>query len=400
MKKRIGASVIELCKGKHCCGCGACAQICPKGCITMRADEEGFLYPYIEQNECIGCHRCKKACPVLNNCHKKDDTWLQQAWAVWHADEEIRLASSSGGFFSLLAKAVMDQQGVVYGAAVINKKVKHIRISDHEEIVSLRGSKYVQSEIGRCYLEAEKDLKAGKWVLFTGTPCQIEALKSFLSKEYERLICMDFICHGVPSPKIWEHYARMREDEHGSEIKSISFRDKRNGWKRYGLSIEFLNESVYYLNKSEDPYLRSFLWDLSLRPSCYECVFKKQNRRSDITVADFWGVDQVETQMDDDKGTSLVIINTAKGQVFFEELYNQMHFKQVDAQKAIAHNPVMIKSVRKPKARDSFMKEAFQKDFSECVKQYAKESFTVKYAVKKVLAALGLLDVMRRIMKQ
>lgn len=363
----------------------------------MEADGEGFLYPHLNPLECIDCHQCEKVCPVLNNKTEKNPA-LPQAWAVWNADEKVRLASSSGGFFSLLAEDVLNRNGTVYGATVVDKVVKHIRIEDREGIASLRGSKYVQSEIGTSYLDAEADLKAGKWVLFTGTPCQIEGLKLFLKKTYERLICMDFICHGVPSPSIWERYVKLRESQAGSTMTQAAFRDKRNGWKSYELSLEFANGSTYHQNHSKDPFVRSFLWDFTLRPSCYQCRFKKWNRVSDITAADFWGIDQMLPQMADDRGTSLVLIHSEKGEKSFQKLIVKMQCQQVDAQQAIAYNPSMVHSAKRPEMRNEFFTEkVFREGFAECVERYAKEPLSIKIIIKKALVKLGLLELVKRL---
>lgn len=386
----------------RCCGCQACAQICPKACITMVQDDEGFLYPGVNETLCVQCGLCRKVCPVLRSKHEKGRTPI--AYAAYNTNEAIRQESSSGGIFSLLADAVLSCAGIVYGAALDGTVVKHLRISRKEELPLLRGSKYVQSDINQSFLLARQDLEQGRRVLFTGTPCQIEGLLAFLQKSYDNLICMDIICHGVPSPKVWNSYVIMREKAAESRVNQISFRNKKDGWRNFSMYIRFSNSSEYISQSAKDPFMNAFLCDLCLRPSCYQCSFKKINRASDITVADFWGIEEVCPDMDDDRGISLVILQSEKGKSLFSSVCEQTVYQKVDIFNAIRSNSAMTNSSEIPKDRGAFMEELSEFNFEDRVSQYAKHhikfSVIVKSFVKWLLNCCGLLMFAKKIKRK
>lgn len=309
-------------KRKHdydCCGCGACAQVCPKSCIQMTEDGEGFLYPVIDTAKCVDCDLCSKVCPILNVPQTGEA--LPEAWAAYAKDASLRQVSSSGGIFSLLANHVLDLGGVVFGAALdADLSVHHIMVSSREELEQLRGSKYVQSRMENTYREVQTQLEAGKTVLFSGVACQIAGLHTFLRKSWDSLFTLDVLCHGVPSPKVWQLYLQQQSQTRGSTPETASFRDKTEGWKRFSMAIRFRSGEAYRSVLTEDPFLRFFLTDICLRPSCYHCQFKGLPRSSDLTIGDAWGVDGILPEMDDDQGTSLVFLNTEKGR----ELWNRI----------------------------------------------------------------------------
>ncbi|WP_303690575.1 Coenzyme F420 hydrogenase/dehydrogenase, beta subunit C-terminal domain [Megamonas hypermegale] len=393
--------MIEIKDKKDCCGCYACYNICPKQCITMKVDEEGFWYPVIEQNKCINCNLCEKICPVINPIDR--NTSLKLSYAMKNKDEEIRLRSSSGGMFYLLAENIIRQNGVVYGAGFDGDfSVKHIKINKEQEIGLLQGSKYLQSSIGNTYVQVKKDLEGDKKVLFTGTPCQIEGLKNFLRKDYINLFTMDFICHGVPSPMIWKEYLNEIRDNKQGEIKTVYFRDKKLGWKLFSLKIIF-EKDTYINDLNQDLYMKGFLQDLYLRPSCYNCKFKKINRLSDITVADFWGIDKVLPKMDDDKGTSLIIIHTDKGKQLFDILFDRMIVNEVNMNEALKYNLSMIKSVKYNKKRKEFFERFInEKTLTTLIFQYTKITLAkqiqqkIKFAVKNCIQLLPLGNIIWR----
>ena len=393
--------MIEIKDKKDCCGCYACYNICPKQCITMKVDEEGFWYPVIEQNKCINCNLCEKICPVINPIDR--NTSLKLSYAMKNKDEEIRLRSSSGGMFYLLAENIIRQNGVVYGAGFDGDfSVKHIKINKEQEIGLLQGSKYLQSSIGNTYVQVKKDLEGDKKVLFTGTPCQIEGLKNFLRKDYINLFTMDFICHGVPSPMIWKEYLNEIRDNKQGEIKTVYFRDKKLGWKLFSLKIIF-DKDTYINDLNQDLYMKGFLQDLYLRPSCYNCKFKKINRLSDITVADFWGIDKVLPKMDDDKGTSLIIIHTDKGKQLFDILFDRMIVNEVNMNEALKYNLSMIKSVKYNKKRKEFFERFInEKTLTTLIFQYTKITLAkqiqqkIKFAVKNCIQLLPLGNIIWR----
>lgn len=332
--------------GKHCCGCSACVQKCPKHCIRMEEDSEGFLYPVVNKDLCIDCDLCKKVCPVL--AEKKSNLPLD-TFACINQDEEVRLMSSSGGIFSLIAEAVYAEGGVVCGACFDEKwNVFHKTSETLSDLEKFRGSKYVQSKIGETFKVTESFLKAGRKVLYSGTPCQIAGLKRYLRSEYENLITVDFVCHGVPSAGVFRWYLQEEINKiiaqkgnknsaslstihsipkgdvlipNNWSIKDIRFRDKRKGWKKYSFALDLAEVSAdgkqntvslsYILN--ENKFLDGFFNDLYLRPCCYECPFKEYNSYSDITIGDFWNIGTHNRKWDDDKGVSCLLCNSEKG---------------------------------------------------------------------------------------
>lgn len=356
-----------------CNGCHACSAVCPKNCINMLVDEEGFWYPQVDKTQCMQCGLCEKICPIQS----KENVGVEDsalAYAARHKDETIRLESSSGGVFTALATKVLGENGVVFGAAFDEKfNVVHKYIEKTEELEQFRGSKYVQSKMGDAYVQAEAFLKQGKTVLFTGTPCQIEGLLSFLRKPYDNLITQDIICHGVPSPMVWKKYVEYRQAKaNGAKPRKIAFRAKNEGWKRYSVSFIFDNDTEYRKTLDKDPMMQVFLKDLCLRPSCYDCAFKQKNRRSDITLADFWGIQNVLPEMDDDKGTSLVFAHTPKGQGILQEISDKVEIISINGDEAIKYNPAMIKPVKKPLNRETFFDTIRERDFVAVQKKFLK----------------------------
>lgn len=374
--------MIEIKEKDSCTGCHACANICPKQCIAMEKDSEGFLYPVVDTKQCINCGVCEKICPILNG-----KTAVlgrnNKAYAAKNNNIDTRLKSSSGGVFTAIAESVIDNGGVVFGA-VFDKDFNliHKYAETKEELSSFRGSKYVQSIIGETYKQAKGFLEQGRTVLFTGTPCQIGGLYSYLGKEYENLITQDLICHGVPSPMVWRKYLEYREELAHSSVRRMSFRHKNSGWKTYSVSFEFSNDTEYVAKLSEDPYMKVFLRNLCLRPSCYNCAFKTKHRQADITLADFWGIENVLPEMDDDKGTSLLVINSENGLRVLNFINNCLTLHKVDLDDAINNNSSMIQSVSLSKKRDLFMNKIQHKPFIKAYGKVYNDKFTVRLARK------------------
>lgn len=282
--------MIEIIQKEKCSGCHGCVNACPKHCITMHPDTEGFWYPQINKEQCIACGLCEKVCPIIRK-NESDDHFTTKAMAAINQDEEIRLKSSSGGVFTLIAEEIIKQGGAVFGAAFSEdfKSVHHICVDTVEGLDKLRGSKYVQSRIGDTYKQAKAFLEEGKKVLFTGTPCQISGLYAYLAKPYENLYTQDLICHGTPSPMVWKKYVEYREQKAASKTQRMFFRHKQYGWKTYAVLFEFANNTAYGKTLHEDAFMKVFLSNICLRPSCYACSFKTLHRESDLTLADFWG---------------------------------------------------------------------------------------------------------------
>ncbi len=377
--------MIEIKEKKDCCGCNACYNICPKNAIEMKEDEKGFRYPVIDKQKCIQCDLCSKVCPISIN-KKIENNPI--AYACYCKDEKIRINSSSGGMFTLIASQIISECGLVYGASFDEKfNIKHIKVDKIDDLQKLRGSKYVQSDIGNTFKEVKKYLDENRKVLFTGTPCQIEGLKCFLQKDYENLYLQDIICHGVPSPKVWNKYKEYRKNKDKEEPKKINFRNKKDGWSRYCLLFDYKSRE-YKNTPSKDLYLQMFLQDLSLRDSCYDCKFKKFNRLSDITLADFWGIDNILPEMNDNKGTSLLIINSTKGQKLFDKIKEETIFKEVNLKEAIKYNPSMIHSVKYNAKRDSFFEELDNTSFDKIAKKYLKKANFFKKFIIKLLSII------------
>ena len=358
-----------ICDKEICCGCSACASVCPVGAISMKPDNEGFLYPDIGFEKCINCGKCRNICPAANK--PKDTEKAPVVYAAVNRSEKIRENSSSGGLFTAFAEQVINDGGVVFGAGFdAHLKVIHQMCSDKKSLDKLRGSKYVQSEIGNTYQEAREQLEGGKKVLVVGTPCQIGGLYAYLGKEYDNLITVDFICHGVPSPKVWGKYVFSKEGKYKSKAVSASFREKKNGWKPYYLSIKFENADEYSCVIPQDPYLRGFVSDLYLRPACGMCSFKLKHRQSDITLADFWGIEKTDSPFNDNKGTSLVLIHSEKGEKLFRSVSQEVQYEKQELAFALKDNPAYHTSVTHSGFRERFFKDLKRKPLDKLVEKY------------------------------
>lgn len=357
--------MIKLEKKSDCCGCSACAQICPKRCITMVADEEGFLYPSIDTTTCTDCGLCQKICPVINQYSSKTP---MAVYAAKNHNEHIRMESSSGGIFTPIAESIIAEGGVVFGAKFDSDwSITHSYTESIEGLKEFRGSKYVQSKIGDSYTHAKQFLDAGRKVLFTGTPCQIAGLKHLLRKEYNTLTTIEVICHGVPSPRIWHDYLEYHKQQmQSNEITDISFRDKSNGWHKYNFKIcvakkggteNSTEQKCRVVPYDKDLFMNGFLKDIYLRPSCYACAAKEGRSGADISIADYWGVEHIHQQLDDDKGIGLVIVNTPKGITRLTAIASQIDYTVTDYAQAVAYNPSISRSVCEPKQRAKFWRE-------------------------------------------
>lgn len=334
-----------------CVGCSACVNRCPVHCITMLEDEEGFLYPEVIAERCINCGLCEKACPVLNIPEHQS---VLTVYGCKNNDKEIRLTSSSGGMFTVLAEHILAKGGMVFGAAFDEKwQVHHIAVHDSTELKKIRGSKYVQSFIGCTYNEAEKLLKKGSYVLYSGTPCQIAGLKRFLGKEYDNLYTVDVVCHGIPSPMIYRKQLAEAEAVTGSAIKLVCFRDKQDGWKRGHLVFQTAT-GVISKSKQESPYMRLFLAGVSVRPSCPQCHYNNQHSSADLTIADYWGVDKQFPYYDDDQGVTLVLVNNEKGQQLFENIKSRISYIETDFDKGSRYNYAITKRTAAHPRREEF----------------------------------------------
>ena len=369
---------------KHdCCGCSACSQRCPKHCILMQMDGEGFLYPQVDSSKCVDCHLCEKVCPVINQYEARTPL---NVYAAKNSDDEVRCQSSSGGIFTLLAEQTIKDGGVVFGACWDKDwKVKHDYVENISNLQKSRSSKYLQSVIGDSYLKTEQFLKTGRKVMFTGTPCQIAGLKHFLRKEYDNLLAVEVICHSVPSPGVWQQYLTTRLHAlkwEKSDIRNISFRDKKTGWKTNSFVIENENGNILTELSSKNAFMRGFLADLYTRPSCHACPAKQLRSGSDITLGDFWGIESLKPEIDDDKGVSAIIVNSDKGKQVLHNINVELY--EVSYNELTTRNPALVRSFQITSKRTEFFK-ADGKTFEEKVKRLAKKPFSMKTLVYRIV---------------
>ena len=361
--------------GKRCVACGACIARCPTQCLSLETDDAGFKYPTVDKDKCINCNLCDKACPILSN--KSNSNQSKKVFAVQSCDNAVLEKSSSGGAFYLLASEIVKKGGYVCGVEISNdNKVRHSIVDNLKDLDKFLGSKYVQSDIGNTYLEVKKLLDNGAQVLFSGTPCQVNGLKIFLNKEYENLLTVDLICHGVPSPYVWEKYLEFQEKKHGSKIVSVKFREKRINWINSGIELKFSNGDTYFEVMKNDAFFLHFLKNFCLRESCYACEFKGDNRFSDITIGDFWGVDRLYPELYNDKGVSLAILNTDKGVYTFENNPYLKNCLEVNLDKALKYNEAYWLPVEGFKYRNAFVKELRKKPFDKVTRKYLRKLAT------------------------
>ena len=364
--------MLNFLDSSQCCGCGSCANACPKGCILMRPDEEGFLYPQAEEARCIHCGLCETVCPVL---HPPLLPGEPEAYAAKHVSDAVKLKSSSGGIFSALAQPILAAGGVVFGAGFDGHwEVRHQYAENEAELDNLRRSKYVQSDIGQTFRRAKNFLDSGREVFFTGTPCQIAGLKNFLGKEYPRLLTADVICHAVPSPAVWRLF--LRQTLPLEQIRSINFREKHFDWPHFYLSFLTPNGLCAHGNARRlterlgfrlqvvaaaaaaliyhNAFLKGFLKELFNRPSCHSCAFKGMHRGADFTLGDLWGNwEGLIRKRDRRFGVSALLVNTEKGRHFLMQVPN-IEWVPVPLEKVARFNPALCSSTKAHARRTEF----------------------------------------------
>lgn len=306
----------------------------------MQEDNEGFLYPVVDASVCIDCGRCERICPALDSSKQAA---TPKAYAAKANDDTIRLSSSSGGIFTLVAEKVLKEGGVVFGCRMNDSlEAEHVCASSLQDLGALRGSKYVQSRIGDTYTKAKEFLLDGQRVLFSGTPCQISGLRAYLGRDYDNLLTVEVICHGAPSPAVWKKYIQDRFPG----AQRVKFREKREGWRNYHLQVNESSECY-----RDNDYMRLFLDNVTLRPSCHSCKSKSGRSGADITLGDFWGIEKVLPEFDDDKGCSVVLVNSERGREVLKGLDIEM--VAVDLPAAVAGNPAYSYS-RRPHINRAF----------------------------------------------
>lgn len=356
-----------------CCGCNACGDVCPKHAISFVTDNEGFWYPEVDMQKCIDCHLCEKACPIITKTdiiHRFDEP---RVYAAYSKDEDVRLDSTSGGIHSTLAKEIYSRGGFV-GGAIYNEDhtVSHFVSGNESDLFKIRSSKYLQSSLKGQYKEVKTLLEQRKEVFYCGAPCQIQALYKYLRKDYENLITCDFICLGVNSPKVFLKYMDYLEQKHGAKATEIKFKNKKWGWHNFSMRVNFENGCEYCQDRYHDLFFIGYLQSKNfMRPSCYHCKFRDYPQRSDITLADFWGLENIDKTMDQDKGTSLVMINSEKGHSLFEKIKEKVVWKEFDFEIAKKGNPAITTSPQiAQNDRDDFFKELDKKSFDKVAKKF------------------------------
>lgn len=378
--------MINLKDKQDCCGCSACVQICPRQCIIMQEDHEGFLYPLIKTNLCINCGLCEKVCPVINQGKSRKPL---EVYAALNPNNKIRMQSSSGGIFSILAEKIINDGGVVFGARWNSQwEVVHDFTESIEGLSAFRSSKYLQSKIGNNYKQVEFFLKQGRVVLFSGTPCQIAGLKKFLRREYDNLLSIEVFCHSVPSPMVWQIYLNellQRINWKKEDIITINFRDKRKSWEKYHFVMQNKNSQIYDEIASKNPFMCGFLKDFYTRPSCHACPAKALKSGSDITIGDYWGIQNVMPDYDDDKGVSAVLLNSEKGVQAFCSLSTDI--RESDFAMVVRYNPALVHNPICSKKRAVFFKN-YKTDLFGVIQRLSQTPFKV-LVICKIKSLIG-----------
>ncbi len=358
-----------------CCGCTACFSKCPKNAIEMCSDEEGFLYPIVNKDKCINCGLCKKVCPILNK--NELSKFKQKGYIFQYKDDKIRHQSTSGGAFTAIAEYVIENNGVVFGVGFDKEyNVKHQEAESNEQLEKFRNSKYVQSNPNTTFRKVEKYLKEKRLVCYSGTACQIEGLLAFLGKEYENLITVDVVCRAVPSPLLWKKYFDFQSKN--KNITKVFFREKYYGYKYSNLSMYNHKKVVYHNGIDTDPYLRAFFSNIASRPSCYNCHFKYQVHKADFTIFDCFEVYKFDKNLDDDKGTTRVLLNSNKAISIFDKIKEKHISKEIEVDKLVLNFHQMFNSIKYNSNRANFFEDLNNCEFDYVMNKYFPNSFKCK----------------------
>lgn len=383
--------MVENIEKRKCTGCKMCADICPHSAIYYECDHEGFWYPKVDKEKCTNCGICVKRCPALNEINVNNDK--PDVYAAWSKDDDVRMSSTSGGVFWEIASSFIELGGVVVGSRYCNdwKSAKHIIAHNQEELLTIKGSKYFQSDTSGIYDEIKKELMTGRKVLFCGTPCQNAALHLYLNKEYEGLYYMDFICRSVNSPLAFSEYICELEKEYDSEVIEVHLKNKDNGWQSLASQVKFANGKQSIKDKNTDWWVRGFLrHDLYTRDSCYHCKYKVLPRiTADISIGDFWGIKGQSTS-DMFKGISVIMLNTKRGKELFELSKEGLQIQKSTLEDVLPGNPALLYNPVRSKRQDRFFKLLNNYPFSYCVKKCSNDDIFTKLnkGLKKILRVL------------
>ena len=366
--------MITISNKVDCCGCNACGDVCAKQAITFKTDNEGFWYPEVDKDKCIDCHLCERICPIINidDLKKNDFDKPSHTYAAVHKNMRIRWDSTSGGAFSALAEVMYSQGGYVSGALYNEDfSVRNFVSNNPADLVRLRSSKYLQSNSEGLYKEIQALLKKGEKVLTCGTPCQMTALRSFLRKDYDNLVIVDFICRGVNSPKVYRSYLDSLEKRYNSKIVYVKAKNKELGWRNLTRKVSFANGESYYGVLMEDDFRRGYHTNVFCRPSCYDCKFKGFPRIADITIADYWGMEKIDKNLDNNIGTSMILLNSRKGENYFQLVKHILDYKETSFESVFCGNLALLKSIEPAKIdRDSFFIDLNEHGFDYVTAKY------------------------------
>ncbi len=373
---------------EDCCGCSACVNRCPRQAITMVDDEQGFLYPQIDPQLCVDCGLCRQVCVLQTACIQSRNVPTPAVYAVKHKAEQIRMASSSGGMFTAISDYILAKSGVIYGASFDDCfRVCHCRATTGQERDCLRGAKYVQSDLRDIFRQVREDLEAGKEVLFSGTSCQVAGLQAYLAKDYTNLWLQDIVCHGVPSPLVFEDYKAYLRQIYQADIRELSFRhkyiDEKFGPSTQAMRVKFNNDAVYRKHAKDDIFYQLFLKNIILRPACYHCRYTNLAKPADITLADFWGLEKSLADFQDGKGVSLVLVNSARGQELFEAVSGGLDYRSSTVEDCL--QPSLEKPFAKPPVYNDFWRE-YRRNFRQIGTKYTSMNWRQK--VKRELRRL------------
>jgi len=381
--------MIQIQDKKECCGCNACGDICSRSAISFKTDVEGFWYPEVDEAKCTNCDLCVKACPIINiKDLKKNDFEKPMTIAAIHRNMRIRWDSTSGGAFSALAQTMYEQNGYVSGAIYNDNFLVHNYISSNpEDLKKLRSSKYLQSNAEGLYSQIKTLLKSGEKVLACGTPCQMAALRSFLGKEYEHLIIVDFICRGVNSPKVYRKYLDSLERKYGGKVVYVKAKNKELGWRNLTRKVVFDNGKSYYGVHMEDDFRRGYHTNVFCRPSCYQCQFKDFPRIADITLGDYWGIEKVDKNLDNNIGTSMILLNSEKGKQYFEQVKDKLEFRYTPFESILGGNIALKKSIEPSKIdRNQFFEDLDKNLFEDvALRHFPPKKANAKQLLKSIL---------------
>lgn len=376
--------MINITDKSKCTGCSACVNVCPKQTIHFKNDYAGFRYPEVNMNNCIDCSLCEKVCPIITPVDTKNNFAEPYVKAAWNKNEEIRINSTSGGVFSALAIQFIRQGGYVVGAEYTEDYgIKHTIISDEEKIKSLRQSKYAQSELDNIFGRIKKLLNIGEKVMFCGTPCQVAGLRNYLIKDYDNLFLVDFICRGIVSQKIYKKYLESVENHSKSKVVNVHFKNKDFGWNRFSTKLTLKNGKTYHKDRYHDEYMVGYLkYNLYLRPCCNDCKFKTLPRVSDVTLGDFWGIGNSKKELDNDKGTSVVIINSKKGSDFFNQISDLLYSEDSTIEQVKKGNDCLLNIAPKGEYSDYFYKKFEKSDFIDLIHKIDEKDYYQKLNFK------------------